>query len=107
MPCCADTVLHNRRSQTFQPLTHHHISPPALESHCALCVCVCLCVSHALRFPSPPSEGTVEEVLGLQRHSELQLAVTVSSHQPGRTGPEEAPEAADMSLPYRRLQVRS
>lgn len=46
-------------------------------------------------------------MLGLQRHSELQLAVTVSSHQPGRTGPEEAPEAADMSLPYRRLQVRS
>lgn len=97
--CFADTVVRNRRSQTFQP-SHDISSPPALNSHCALCVCVC----HALR-PSPPAEGTVEEVLGLQPHSELQLAVTVSSHQPGRTGPEEVSEAGDMSLPYRRLQV--
>jgi len=52
------------------------------------------------------AEGSVEQVLGLLPHHELQLAVTVSRHQPGRTGGEAASEAADIELPYRRLEVR-
>lgn len=51
------------------------------------------------------AEGTVEQVLGLLPYNELQLAVTVSRHQPGRTGPSDAAEAQDMQLPYRRLEV--
>ena len=51
------------------------------------------------------AEGTVEQVLGLLPYHQLQLAVTVSRHQPGRTGPSDAAEAQDMQLPYRRLEV--
>ena len=46
----------------------------------------------------------MEQVLGLLPYSELQLAITVPRHQPGRTGLAAARQ--DMQLPYRRLEVR-
>lgn len=52
-----------------------------------------------------PADGIVEQVLGMLPYYTVQIAVTVSRHQPGRTGLQEAAEAQDMELPYRALQV--
>jgi hypothetical protein len=64
------------------------------------------CCAPAVRFGAAvAAEGTVEQVLGLQPHNTLQLAVTVASVQQVRTRLVEAADARDIEQPYNTLQV--
>lgn len=52
------------------------------------------------------AEGSVEQVLGLLPHNELELAVTAARQQPGRGGAGGAAGAGDASgLSYKTLEV--
>jgi hypothetical protein len=90
----ADTGVRSRRLLTAQHFTRH-VSGSGTQVMLRSVYVSCAAVAAA--------EGTIEQTLGLQPHSVVQLAVTVSSHQPGLGEASEA--AADMSQPHRRLQV--